>query len=84
MKANIGTHDRIIRIVIAVAMVVLLLVKFIFGFNVMLVAMSIPLFLIITSVLSYCPIYNIFGINTKKNLNDKAYNNFKKQFNYHH
>ncbi len=82
MKTNIGSIDKAIRIFISVAICLLLVEEFFTGILSIIGMISVFLFLIITSFLGYCPFYNVMNINTKKNLNDKAYNDFKKQFNY--
>ncbi|HEU4576208.1 MAG TPA: DUF2892 domain-containing protein [Chitinophagaceae bacterium] len=63
MKKNIGLADRIIRIVVGV-----LLGYFYFG-NVLagtagIVSLAAGAILILTSLVSFCPLYAIFGLNT--------------------
>lgn len=63
-----GTADRIIRIIIAAIIVGL------YGFNVISGTLAIVLLVIsgiffLTSLISFCPLYLPFGINTCKNRN---------------
>jgi hypothetical protein len=82
MKANLGPTDKAIRVIISVLIVILLVPEVISGFIALLSYGSL-IFLVITSAIGYCPVYKALGINTKKNLNDKAYNHYRnqKQFN---
>jgi hypothetical protein len=63
MKKNIGNADRIIRVIIAALIVTL------FFFNIISGTMGIVLLVLagvflLTSVLSFCPLYVPFGFNT--------------------
>lgn len=65
MKANMGNMDRLIRIGVAVIIAVLfwqgiiegLLAYILIGFSVI---------FILTSLVSFCPLYTVFGIKTCK------------------
>lgn len=62
MKANVGSADKIIRIIIGIALLSLLIfldggAKYIGLIGI------IP---ILTALFSFCPLYTIFGISTKK------------------
>ena len=67
MKKNIGTTDKLVRIILALVIAVLFFTTIISG------AMSIVLLifafvLLLTSFISFCPLYWPFGISTiKKN-----------------
>lgn len=65
MKANMGSTDRLIRIIIAVIIAVLFSAKLITGIPgvVLLVFAGI---LLLTSLISFCLLYLPFGINTCK------------------
>ncbi len=63
MKANMGGTDRIIRILIAVVAAVLYFSGTI-SETVGIVAMVIAGIFLLTSLISFCPLYTIFGINT--------------------
>lgn len=79
MKANLGLLDKVVRITISVLAIVLFFTVNI-SESLVIISFIVVAILIITSYLSYCPIYGACGINTKKKLNDKAYN--KKNQNY--
>ena len=63
MKKNVGTIDKIIRIVIAVIIVVLIVLKLVTGtFAIVLAAVG--AILLVTSLISFCGLYTLFGFNT--------------------
>jgi hypothetical protein len=65
MKANMGNSDRIIRSLLAMAMLTLYLTGVITGtVGVILVVVSVVFLL--TSVVSFCPLYAPFGLSTCK------------------
>jgi hypothetical protein len=65
MKANLGSIDRIIRIIIAVVIGILYFTDVITGVpGIILLVIAIALFA--TSIISFCPSYSILGINTCK------------------
>jgi hypothetical protein len=63
MKANMGGADRIIRILIAVVAAVLYFTGTI-SETIGIVAMVIAGVFLLTSLISFCPLYTIFGIST--------------------
>ncbi len=65
MEKNVGTVDRVIRIALAVIALVLYLTRAVTGTMALLV-MAIAIILVLTSIISYCPLYRPFNINTKK------------------
>ena len=65
MKKNMGYADRLIRLLIAVVIAVLYFTNIISG-TVAIVAGAIALIFIITSFISFCPLYLPFGFNTAK------------------
>lgn len=65
MKQNMGSTDRMIRLVVAAIIVVLYLSNTISG-TVALVAIGLAVIFALTSAVSFCPLYLPFGINTKK------------------
>lgn len=73
MKANLGLIDKVIRVAIAVFVTVLLFTEIISGIMVF-ISLIIAVILLITSSISYCPVYGACGLNTKKKLNDKVHN----------
>lgn len=62
MKANVGTTDRIIRIVLGIALLSLL---FILDGGIRYVGL-LGIVLIATGLIRYCPLYLPFRINTNK------------------
>lgn len=67
MKKNMGSTDKIIRIAIAVLIAILYFTNTISG-TVALVLGVFALVFIITSFISFCPLYYPFGISTRKKL----------------
>ncbi len=65
MKPNMGTADRAIRLLVAAAVIALYFTNVISGT----VAIGLLVFagiFILTSVISFCPLYAPFNISTKK------------------
>jgi hypothetical protein len=65
MKANMGTIDRIIRVLIAVVIIALYFANVISG-TVAIVLLILSAVFILTSLVSFCPLYFPFNISTKK------------------
>ncbi len=70
MKANIGSADKLIRLILAIVLILL------FYFGVLtdtwgIIALIGALVLTVTSLINFCPIYPLFRINTTKK-KDKA------------
>lgn len=67
MKKNMGTLDRIIRLIIAAAIAVLFFTDVISGVWAIVLLVLAGIFLL-TSLIGFCPLYTIFGASTcKKN-----------------
>lgn len=65
MKTNMGGADRIIRVILAVVFAVLFFTGTVTGtFGIVLLVLG-GVFLA-TSVISFCPLYTIVGMNTCK------------------
>lgn len=63
MKKNMGSADRIIRVIIAAILIVLYFTGTITGtLGIVLIALSV--IFVLTSIISFCPLYLPFGINT--------------------
>jgi len=63
MKKNMGSTDRIIRIILAAVMAVLYFTNTVTGtFGIVLLVLA-AVFLL-TSVISFCPLYTLIGLNT--------------------
>jgi hypothetical protein len=65
MKKNIGMTDKIIRGTVAAIIALLYLANIITGTTALILG-SIALILFITSVISFCPMYSIFGHNSSR------------------
>jgi hypothetical protein len=65
MKPNMGTIDRLIRIMAAVSIGMLYLMDMISGTLAIVLGIVAAAFLL-TSFMSWCPAYLPFGINTRK------------------
>lgn len=65
MKKNMGTIDKVIRILIAVVVVVLWLTNILSG-TVAIILLALSAIFVVTSLLSFCPLYIPFGLSTKK------------------
>lgn len=63
MKKNMGITDRIIRVIIATMMVVLYFNGTISG-TLGIVLLTLSFIFLLTSLVSFCPLYKPFGINT--------------------
>ena len=65
MKKNMGTIDKVIRILIAVVIAILFYTQVITGtLGIVLVALA--AIFVLTSLISFCPLYLPFGLNTGK------------------
>ena len=65
MKKNVGTIDKVIRIVVALLVVVLYFTHVITGI-LAIVLLALAAVFVITALLSFCPIWTIFGLSTTK------------------
>lgn len=65
MKKNVGTIDKAIRILVAVVVVVLYLTHVISG-ALAIILLALAAIFVVTSILSFCPIWRIFGLSTSK------------------
>jgi hypothetical protein len=65
MKKNMGTADKIIRVII-VAVIALLYYLGVINGTLAIVLMIFAIIFIVTSLISFCPLYTVFGINTCK------------------
>ena len=63
MKKNIGTTDRIIRIIIAAAIAVLYFTNIIPG-TIGIVLIAVAGIFVLTSLVSFCPLYALAGLST--------------------
>lgn len=65
MKKNMGSADRIIRVIIAAIVALLFFTNVLTGIlGIVLLALAVVF--VLTSLAGFCPLYIIFGINTCK------------------
>jgi hypothetical protein len=65
MKKNMGTADKLIRTLIAAVIAILFITKVITG-TLAIVLLVFAVIFLLTSFISFCPMYLPFGINTEK------------------
>jgi len=65
MKKNMGSSDKLIRVLIAVVIAVLYYLGKIEG-TLAIVLMAFSVIFLLTSLVSFCPLYTILGINSCK------------------
>ena len=63
MKKNMGTIDKAIRILVAVVFAVLFFTNVITG-TLGIILLVLAVVFVLTSLISFCPLYWPFGINT--------------------
>lgn len=63
MKKNMGVADKVIRILLAIVVVALFFTGVIKG-TLGIVLMILTGIFVLTSLISFCPLYTIFGIRT--------------------
>ena len=68
MKKNMGTIDKVVRILAAVVIAILYFTNVISG-TAAIILLVIAAIFIITSFMSFCPLYLPFGISTIKKIN---------------
>ena len=65
MKANMGSTDKVIRILIALIIGVLYYIGIISGTTALVLEVFAVIF-VLTSLISFCPLYLLMGISTCK------------------
>lgn len=68
MKINMGSADRIIRIIVAAILASLYFMGVIKG-TVAIILLIVSVIFVITSFVGFCPLYLPFGISTRKEKN---------------
>lgn len=63
MKTNMGSADRMVRLLAAVLLTVLYLTKIVTGTPGIIILVVAGVFLL-TSLVRFCPLYTLLGINT--------------------
>jgi hypothetical protein len=65
LNKNMGTADRIIRLILAALFLVLYFGGFVSGvLGIVLVILAVVF--VLTSIVSFCPLYTLFKISTRK------------------
>lgn len=70
MKANMGQRDKFIRIGISIILAILVATETITG-TLAYVALGVGIVFLLTSFLSFCPLYSLFGMNTTSKSSDE-------------
>jgi hypothetical protein len=65
MKANIGSLDKVIRIFLAIVFAILYITKMVEG-TVSIILLVVGGILLLTSIINFCPLYAIMGLNSNK------------------
>lgn len=65
MKKNVGTIDKVVRILIAIVVVTLYFTHVITGVTAA-ILLILAAVLVITSLISFCPIWYALGLSTSK------------------
>ncbi len=65
MKANIGSADKLVRLILAIALILLYYFG-VFSDPLGIIALIVALVLTVTSLINFCPLYPLFKINTAK------------------
>ena len=65
MKKNMGSSDKLIRLAVAIVLIVLYYTGIISG-TIGIIVLVLALVFTITSLISFCPLYTLFGISTCK------------------
>ena len=65
MKKNVGNTDKSVRVLLAIAVALLYYFNVIEG-ALAYILMAVAIILLVTSLINFCPLYRILGINTCK------------------
>ncbi len=65
MKKNMGSGDKLIRLAVAIVLIVLYYTGILSG-TIGIIVLVLALVFTITSLISFCPLYTLFGISTCK------------------
>ena len=63
MKQNMGTFDRLARVIIALVLAVLWFQHVVTG-TLGIIFLTVSCIFLLTSIIGTCPLYSLFGINT--------------------
>lgn len=75
MNANIGSVDKLVRLLLAIVLILLFYFEVLTG-TAGIIALLVALILTVTSLINFCPFYSIFRLNSilkkpKKSASDK-------------
>jgi len=65
MKANMGSGDKLVRLLLAIVLILLFYFEVLTG-TAGIVALIAALVLTVTSLINFCPLYPVFKINTNR------------------
>jgi hypothetical protein len=65
MKKNMGSMDKVVRIIVAIVLIMLYATGMISG-TIGMVLLALAGIFVLTSLISFCPLYLPFGISTCK------------------
>ena len=65
MKLNMGSWDRILRLIVTLVIVLLLITGVLKGALAVILGI-IAIIFFVTSLVGFCPLYVVFGMSTKK------------------
>jgi hypothetical protein len=65
MKKNIGTVDKVIRILVAFVVVILYFINVISG-TLAIILLALSAIFVLTSLVSFCPLYFPLSLSTRK------------------
>lgn len=65
MKKNMGSYDKLIRLIVAIILIVLYYKGILQG-TTGIIALVVALVLTVTSLIGFCPLYTLFGMKTCK------------------
>ena len=65
MKKNMGSTDKIVRVLVAVVAALLIYFEVVSG-TLAYILIAVAAIFVLTSVISFCPLYSLVGMNTCK------------------
>jgi hypothetical protein len=65
MKMNMHTTDRVIRLLLSLAIVILYFSGYLTG-TLAIITLIVAIIFTLTSLIGFCPLYALFGLSTKK------------------
>jgi len=71
MQMNVGPWDRMIRLILAVAVAILILTKVLQGTLALVLGVLAAIFFV-TAAIGFCPLYRLFRISTRAKTSDKS------------